>query len=344
MTKLSKFTVAVAAVLGLSGAALAQDTMTLRFGAFIPATNNGVKHGDTIFIQELAKLTNGRVKVEHYPAQQAGKAREALALVRSGAVDIYGLGTAYFSADAPLWGLLEAPNMIEKVCDGTRAMREIDQPGGILWEAMYKPLGIRVLARQVYPPYGPSASHRKITKVEDMVGLKMRNAGGLMARTVAALGAVPVALTGPEVLQSLQRGTLDSWMGAYSSVRDFEYWKIAKNGATGFSMGTPGIFAAISESKFQAMPKDIQDALLEAGRRAEENFCQFMEKDEESAIKALQTESYGMHIHTWAPDQVAELAQKSSSVLNDWVKDLDARGVPASDALKAYLAAIKKVR
>lgn len=341
MKYLNTLALAIAAALGLGGGASAQD-ITLRMGTFIPATNNGVTQGDQIFMDEVARLTNGKVKIEYYPAQQAGKAREALDLVRNGAVDIYGLGTAYFSADAPLWGLLEAPNLIKNVCDGTRAMRAVGEPGQILWRTMYEPLGIRILSHQVYPPYGPSASHKPITKVEELVGLKVRNAGGMMERSTAALGAIPVSLTGPEVLQALERGTLDSWMGAYSSVRDYEYYKLTKYGVTGFSLGTPGIFAAISESRFQSLPKDVQDALIEAGKTAEEHFCSFMEKDEADAIVALQTPEYGMTIYTWTPEQVAEMSAKTKDVVEGWLADLEARGVPARKAMEEYVAAIGK--
>jgi TRAP-type C4-dicarboxylate transport system substrate-binding protein len=123
-------------------------------------------------------------------------------------------------------------------------------------------------------------------------------------------------------------------------VRDYEFYKVAKFGATGFSMGTPGMFAAISETKFQSFPEDIQNALLEAGRAAEENFCSYMDEDEAKSIEVLQTPEYGMTIHTWTPEQVAEMAEKTSSVLSGWVADLEERNIPAGDALKAYKAAI----
>ncbi len=343
MKRLSKLLVAAGIGVGIAHSAMADDAITLRMGTFIPAKHNGVTQGDDIFTQKVAELTKGKVKIEFYPAQQAGKAREALDLVKAGAIDIYGIGTGYFSnSDVPLWGLLEAPNLVKHVCDATRAMREVGKPGGILWDKQYKPMGIRILSYYVYPPYGPSASHKPITKVSDLQGLKMRNAGGLMERTVAALGGTPVAITSPEVMQALERKTLDSWMGAFSSVRNYEYFRYGKYGATGFSMGTPGIFNAMNEAKFQSLPKDIQDALVEAGRAADEHFCAFMDTDEAQTIKDLQTDKYGMEIYTWTPEQVAKMEGMTADVVSKWIKDLEARGIPAGDAMKAYKAALGK--
>ncbi|WP_108262424.1 TRAP transporter substrate-binding protein [Mangrovicoccus ximenensis] len=320
--------------------AMSQE-VKLRLGTFLPASVNGTIHGTQVFIDELSKLTEGRAEIEFYPAEQAGKSREALELVRVGAIDIYELGTGYYSSsDVPLWGLLEAPNLVQKVCDGTRAMRAVGDPGGIVWQTQYEPLGIRILSYYVYPAYGPSASNKQITEVSDLEGLKLRNAGGMMERTVSALGGVPVGITGPEVVQALQRGTIDSWMGAYSSVRDYDYWRDADYGVTGFSLGTPGIFAAISERKFQSLPEDIQTALVEAGKAAEESFCAFMEEDEAKAIEELQTDDYGMEIYTWTPEQVEELSSVTSGVVDAWVADLEKRRIPAGDALEAYKAAL----
>lgn len=321
--------------------AMADDTIKLRLGTFIAANVNGSNEGSLVFVDELSRLTDGRVEVEFYPSEQAGKSREALELVKAGAIDIYELGTGYYSgSDVPLWGLLEAPNLVKSVCDGTRAMRALGDPGGILWETQYEPLGIRILSYYVYPAYSPSASNKKITEVSDLKGLKLRNTGGMMERTVSAFGGVPVGITGPEIIQALQRGTIDSWMGAYSSVKDYEYYPYADYGVTGFSMGTPGIFAAISEKKFQALPEDVQTALIAAGKKAEENFCAYMDRVEAESIEALQTEEYGMEIYTWTPEQVAELDEISSGIVSEWVEDLEARGIPAQAALEEYRAAL----
>lgn len=332
--------VSAASVMLLSSVtATAEESITLRMGDFIPAKHNGVVEGDNVFISEVKRLTQGKVNIEFYPAQQAGKAKEALDLVKYGAIDMYGLGTAYFGADIPLWDMLQAPNLVKSTCDATRAMRAVGDPGGILWDTMYKPHGIRVLSYFVYPPYGPTGSRVEIKSLDDLQGLKLRNAGGLMERTVVALGATPVGITSPEVLQSLQRGTLDSWLGSIDAVLNYKFYEAAKYGVTGFSFGTPGIFMTINEAKFQSLPNDIQNALVEAGKTAEENFCAFADRTEESSMATLQSE-HGMTFHTWSDADVAKMNELTSSVLTDWVKDVEANGVPAGEALKQYKAAL----
>lgn len=331
-------TLGVAAmVIGASTAVSAQDKITMRLGTFLPATHFGVTEGSNIFIAEMEKAVGDKVNLEFYPGQQAGKAREALELVRNGAIDMYELGTGYFSSsDVPLWGLLEVPNLVHSVCDGSRALRAVGQPGEVVWASQYEPLGIRILTNYVYPPYGPAGSRKEIKSVADLEGMKLRNAGGLMERTAQAVGGVPVALTSGEVMQGLQRGTLDSYLGAYSSVQSYEYNRYAPYGVTGFGMGTPGIALAINEAKFQALPKDVQDALLAAGQAAEEHFCAYADKSEAEAIASLQTGEFPMTIHTWTAEEVAQLTEMTADVVGNWIADLQSRGIPGEQALAEF--------
>lgn len=334
------FAAVTAAFLIPATAATAQDTMTLKLGTFLPSTHFGVTQGTDIFMEEINRLTDGKVEIEFYPAEQAGKAKQLLELVRVGAIDIAEIGTGYVSSDdIPLLGVLEVPGIVEKVCDGTHASRAIGDPGGIVYENAYKPLGIRVLSYYVYSPYGPAGSRMPVETVEALEGMKLRNAGGLMELTVAALGGVPMKLTSPQVLTGLQRGTVDSYLGAYLSVEAYEYYLYAKYGATGFSMGTPGIFAVMSESKYQSLPEDIRSALDEAGMMAEEHFCAYSDANEARAIQELQDE-HGMEIHTWTPEQVEQLTEKTAQVAEDWVASLEARGIPAEQTLADFKAAL----
>lgn len=318
---------------------IAEDAIKLRMGTFLPATHFGVTEGSNVFMAELEKLVGDQVDVEFYPASQAGKAREALDLVSAGAIDMYELGTGYYSSsDVPLWGLLEVPNLVKSPCDGTRALRAVGQPGEVVWNTHYAPMGIRVLTNYVYPPYGPAGSRVEVTEVADLEGLKLRNAGGLMERTARAVGGVPVSLTAGEVVQSLQRGTLDSYLGSYSSVETYELNRHAPYGTTGFGMGTPGIVLAINEDKFQSLPADVQDALIKAGQVADDHFCAYAGESEERAKADLQKSEYPMTIHTWTPEQVTQLTEMTANVVGDWVTDLEARGITAGKALEQFTA------
>lgn len=339
-TSVTKIVFATACLFAFAGATYAQDQIKLKVAHFVPATHPGVVYGTDVFMKAAKAATDSKVQFEFYPAQQAGKAKEFLDLLKTGVVDIAEIGTGYFSSDKmPLLGVIEMPGLVKSVCDGTRAVRAVGEPGGPLYEGDFKPFGVRVLSFYVYPPYGPSASLKPINSVEDLKGLKLRNAGGVMGLSTVTVGAVPVGITSAEVFEALERGTLDSMMSSYLTVKDYELNKAAKYGVTGYSLGTPGIFAMISERKFQALPQDVQDALAEAGKKAEESFCAYADSTEASTIEDLQKNG-GMEIHSWSDEDKAKLDEMLTNIPKEWVKTLDGRGKPASATLKGFRAAL----
>src|ERR1700748_1950098 len=94
--------------IGLLGLALtgsntfAQSKITLRFADALPATHLFTATVAKPWMDEVTKATNGAVTVEHYPAEQLGKAKDMLSLVQSGVADIAFVTPIYISDKLPL--------------------------------------------------------------------------------------------------------------------------------------------------------------------------------------------------------------------------------------------------
>lgn len=324
-----------------TGIALAADTVTLKLGTHLTANAPGVVEGANILMDVAKKKSNGEIKFEFYPAEQAGKAAQMFDLVRAGAVDVGDTASAYVSSDKlPLLGLMELPGLASNTCSVSRALFKLGAPGGPIYEGDLKPAGVRILAYLPYPPYGPSASRKEITKVDELKGMKIRSAGGLMELSLQKLGAVPVKMASPEVYQALSKGTVDSVLFSFLSVKDYDLNSVAKYGTTGYSFGTPGDIMVISERKFQSLSKVQQDALVAAGHEASEHWCNYLDRAEVKNIADMRAS--GMNIYTWSKGDVAQLKAATADVSADWAKKLDARGKPASKALEAFKAALSQ--
>ena len=335
-----KIVAAAALALAASGAALAQQATKLRYGTHLGPKAPGVLEGVNFFAEQVKTLTKGSVEIEVYPSEQAGKALQMFDLVRSGAVDVGSIASAYISSDkSPLLGIMEIPGLAKSVCGISTVLAKHALPGGVIYETELKPAGMRLLAINPYPPYGPAASRSPISKIEDLKGMKMRVAGGLMELSAQKLGGVPVKLPSTEVYQALQRGTLDTVLFSFLSVKEYDLATVAKYGATGYSWGTPGDTILISERRLASLPKEQQDALIEAGRRTTEHWCKYVD-EKEAAFKA-DAVTAGMTIHTWTPAEVARLNDLIADVPSEWAKTLDGRGKPASKLLQQVRAEMK---
>ncbi|QLH13041.1 TRAP transporter substrate-binding protein DctP [Paracoccus pantotrophus] len=333
--KFSNRMAAACCLVGLcAGMAQAED-VTLRFGTLIAASAPGVTEGANVFKRIAGELSDGSVNVQVFPGEQAGKVTQTLDLVQSGALDIGVLTSALYSSDRlPLMGLLELPGVSASLCEVAGAMVDLSAPGELIYENDLVPNGIRILAYMPYPPYGPAATRVPVDDIEDLKGLRLRNAGGLMEYTTAALGGVPVRMSAPEVYQSLQRGTIDGVLFSFLSVKSYDLASVAKHGATGFSFGTPGDLVIMSERRFQSLAPEQQEALVEAGRQTSQHWCEYVQKSELEDMAEMR--EAGMDIHTWTPEQVEQLTEVTASVSKTWAETLDARGVPGTEALAAF--------
>ncbi|MCW2239839.1 TRAP transporter substrate-binding protein [Azospirillum canadense] len=327
--------------MGFAGLASAQEVTKLKYATHLASTAPGVVEGSNVFINATEELSGKSVKIQLYPAEQLGKAREMFDLVKSGAIDVGTVSTALVSSDKlPLMGVLEAPGLATNACSVVNALFALGAPGGPIFEGDFKSTGVRVLAYFPYPPYGPAASRGPITKVEDLHGLKMRNAGGLMEYSVVKLGGVPVKMGSPEVFTALQRGTIDTVLFSFLSVKELDLSSIAKYGTTGYSFGTPGDLLIISERKFASFPKAQQDALVAAGKKASDHWCAYVDQTEAKNIADMR--AAGMSIYTWTPDDIAKLNKLTADVAKEWASALDSRGKPGTKVLEGFKAAMKQ--
>lgn len=335
----SRILIAATLVFSMGSTAFADNIVKLKFGSHLPANHPGVTEDAAIFMKTAKELSNNTIDFDFYPAQQAGKANQMFDLVKAGAVDLGAISSSVVSTDKlPIMGLWDVPGLVKDTCSIVKAMLVLGAPGGDVYEKGFKPNGVRALGYEPFPPFGLQ-SRVPIKSIDDLKGLKIRAAGGFTELAVQKLGGVPVKMAAPEVFQSLQRGTVDASIFAFLSSKSYDLPSIARYGATGFGFSTGGNLLMISERKFQSLSADQQKALIEAGKKASENWCKYADQTESKDIEEMRAN--GLDIHTWTPDEVAKLKSTLADLPTEWAKSLDARGLSGSLVLEKYIQAVK---
>jgi TRAP-type C4-dicarboxylate transport system substrate-binding protein len=322
----------------LSGQAQAQEKIKLRVATFLPATHFQIANGSNVWMDEVKRLTNGRVEFEYYPAEQLGKAAKLMELMQAGAIDVAEVAPAYVTEQLPLVGVLEMPGLVPGSCAGAKALRALAEPGGTIYESDFKSSKVRPLTFFIYPPYKLFTTPKPVEKVEDFQGLKLRTSGGVMELATNKLNAVSVRLSAPEVFDSLSRGTIDGVFYSSLSLRDAHLQTVAKYGAFGFNFGAPSVIISMSDAKFNSLPQDIQDALVKAGPVADQSYCSYVDKNEALVTEAIAKE--GLQITTFNDDEKKRLGELLSAVGTEWAARLDAKGRPGAKALEDFRAAL----
>ncbi|MDN3519776.1 TRAP transporter substrate-binding protein DctP [Aquisalimonas lutea] len=311
---------------------------TLRFADWLPTSHYVVEEGIQPWMEDVEEASDSSIKFDYYPAEQIGDASEMLSLVRSGVADVVHLSPAYLSDKLPLSGVAELPGLFERVCDGTHAVQQLLTPGSEVHETEYAERGVRVLWAHTYEPYRIVTVDPPVRTMEDLSGLRIRSAGGSMSTTARNVGAVPMDMTGPEMLQSMQRGTLDGTFAPLLSLYPFDLQTVLNYITTDGSMASFVSVYAISERAWNELDAEQQAVLEETSRAAAQRTCEWIDTASEQIVERL--ESDGLEAVEMEPGDLEELNRGLEKARAEWVETMEDSGRPASEVLSTFNDAV----
>jgi len=329
-----RFPLLLAGILACGSVSAAEvEPITLKFAEWLPTTSFATEHGANPFMAKVEELSNGKMKFDFYPAEQLGRGSESLTLLQTGVADIANVSPAYISEKFPLSGVVELPEIVKNSCSAAESFYEMARPGGVIYEAEFKKHGIRPLWVGNMGRYRILTSNTNISSLDDLVGLRIRTAGGPMAITAAELGSSPVRMQGSDVLTSLTRGTLD---GVYFPVRgtlDYGLAPALDQLIPNLSVGSFGLTYSISDRVWGDLSKQQQDILIEAGKYAMQTYCKYVDNSEPEIIKILENE-HGVTQVFLSDSDLSKAKSKLKNVYDEWAESLEKRGLPARKAME----------
>lgn len=323
--------------------ATSASAQTLRVADSLPSNHIIHQIATKPFIEAVERLSQGKVKLQHFPGEQLGKAKDLLMLTQSGVADIGYVGPSYQSDKMPLSSALELPGSFADDCQGAKALYALTHNGGFLEKNEFTPNKVVPLVTMVLPPYQILlASNKKVATLKDLAGLKVRSAGGAMDFMVKSLDMVPVRMTPPEVYESLSRGTVDGAIFPYQSANSYGFANKIKTGTYKENFGTVVLTYSIGLAKWQALPEATRQILTKAGQEVSLSACKRFTVAEADALK--KTTASGMQPLVLSAADDAALTGIFARVATDWAASLDRRGKPGTQALAAVRKALAEAK
>lgn len=320
-----------------AGAAMAQD-VTLRVADSLPVGHYIAENLLMPFLEDVKKTTGETVGFDYFPAQQLGKAKDMLSLTQTGVTDIGYIGASYLADKLPLSSVAQLPGTFNSACEGTMAYWEIAKPGGVLDKAEYAPESVRALMVLALPPY-QLFSAKEMTGIESIKGQKIRTSGGSQALAMTKLGGIPVQMSAPEAREALSRGTVDAIVFPYGSIQPYDLAPHLKTATEGLNLGSFVLSYMISQSKYDSLSPEVQQALTEAGERATQHACAAI--DGMVDVDKQKIAEQGVQFVTLPDADVAEISSMLDSVGSEWAADMDGRNKPGTEVMKAFMDALK---
>lgn len=333
------FSAALAALALAPFPVLAQQAVTLKIADFQPMTTPRVQVIRQ-WTEDVEKRSQGKIKFRYFPAESLLKASEMFEGVRTGVADVGVWVQAYNPAVSPLSALFTLPGVSPKFGPAVRAANELIVSGNFPYfrDELDKLGVVPVFAWGVADQ--EMISTKPVNNLAMLKGLKIRVIGREWPQLISQFGGTPVAMPWPEVYEALSRGTLDANVGFIVADRDSKLYEVAKY-HTKVNLGSPaGPLVIINKKVWDGLSKEQQQIMRDAGAAAGQRLAEVYRKQYDEVVKEL--ESHGVKFFGWDAADQQKLHAAMSALWGQWAKSLDAKGAPASEALKRYLDLQKK--
>jgi len=220
---LRSFAFGLAASLAMSCAALAQD---MSMGNVNPP-RHGTSQAAQQFIDKLAELSGGKLKVTHHHSGALGGEREVAQQIQLGAVDFGPITTAPLSTLVPELSVFQLPYIFRdydhvfKALDGSDTLTKYYD--GVLDKKGFKLVGF--IAAGYRGIYG----HHPINSINDVKGKKVRvQEDKILVATFKALGMISTPIAFPEVATALQTKVIDFAEGGVNTFYHNKFYDLVK--------------------------------------------------------------------------------------------------------------------
>ncbi|CUH80746.1 TRAP transporter substrate-binding protein [Tropicibacter naphthalenivorans] len=334
---MKKTTVALGAILAVMGplAASAQE-VTLRLSHWVPPTIAPASKGINPWAEAVMEASEGRIKIDIFPAQQLGKAPDHYDMAVQGIVDLSYVNPGYTAGRFPIYALTEIPFMADDSVAASKAIHEWYLANGA--EAEMSDVKICFVH-----PHAPGALHTQenVTSPADLKGKNIRPAHATMARFVSLLGGGPVQVPAPEVREALSKGTAEGVTFPWGAQYDF---KLTEEVPVHLDM------PFYLSSQLLVMNKGSYDRLSDANKAVIDDHCnldwsgkvsQGWADDDMAARERLMADD-AQTFNTPTEAEVAAWREASMPLFDEWKAAVTAKGGDADAILDAYKAALDK--
>ncbi len=303
---------------GLSAVSAAETPIVIKFAHGDPPDPVfGPAHGDAVTFKNLVEsASNGRLKVEIYPANQLGSEREQLEAVKMGTVEMCNVSEGSVPGIFPEILVLGIPYLFESA---PLAWKVLDGPfGRDLMEEMRKKTGVRTLTITENGYRNFTNRVRAIHKPEDMKGMKMRTMENpAHMEMVRALGASPTPVAWAETYTSLQQKVVDGQENPVSLIVAMKFYEVQKYLTLDGHLYSID-FTFMNDAFFQKLPKDlrriVEDSAVASGlvHRGMQQYT--------SAIGVDELIKKGMEVYVPTPAELDSFAKATQPKVVEWVK------------------------
>ena len=246
--------------------AKAQQVFTIRCHSFSsPTALDHTLHLDR-WAERVGQQSQGRIKVEMYPAMQlGGQPRDLPQQLEDGLVDMIWTVPGFTPGRFMGTEGLEMPFMNTGL-SATESVAAYEYVTKNLADTEYR--GIKIISIHATDRALIHTSRRPIRTLEDFRGLRLRVAGRFIGEAVTALGATPVGIPLGGVYEATARNQVDGFLINWAITHPFRLYEVAKHHSEpkgGLFQGM--LLTLMSQRSYTRLPAELR-AVIDANSGA----------------------------------------------------------------------------
>lgn len=307
----------------------ATKTIELKFATPFSPKHTMQKKVFEPWAEKIEKMSEGRMTVTFFPGGALGKAPDIYNLTEKGIADIAYNLQDYTPGRFPLTSVFELPFMISTAEKTSRAMWKVFEESPEFQKEYKK---VKTLALFCHPAGGFNTISKQVLSLEDFKGLKVRTASAYVTKALKLMGAVPVNMPITETYTALERGVVDGTVLPWEGSFVFKLADLLKFG-TETNFYTMTMMVVMNQRKYDSLPEDLKKIIdettgmamsAEAGRIYDVTNEPFKKMCLDKGMKAMQ----------FPPEEKAKLVELTLPLRNEWIKEMESRGLPGKDIYK----------
>lgn len=334
---------AVSIVLMTTAVAQAQQSINLTIASSHATTFPPVGMMQSFFKPEVDRLLEkGGNKYQIRWKEAYGgtlyKVADTMEAVRDGITDIGYVGTLWEGDTMPLSNLTFATpfstgnmtmqsNLMDKLVRENPAVRKE-------WEDN----NIKYLGPIVTESYDLWTT-KPVKSFADLKGRRLQ-APGSAARWLQGTGAAAVDGGFPAFYTNIQTGVTEGAVSYFSGIQSVRVYEVATH-ITEVNFGSMFLGGVgITLDRFNKLPKEVQDALVEAGKAYGGRLIDENKRRYDEARKIMT--AAGTTISTLSPAERKKWVEALPNIAKEWATGLEAKGKPAGKVLSSYMEELRK--
>jgi len=309
------------------------QTVTLRYSNFFPAPHRNSILAEE-WCKEIEKRTNGKVKFNYFPGATLTPAAQTYDSVEKGIADVGLSVLGYTMGKFPLTEVTDLPLGSQTGMLATKMNNAYYQK--------FKPKEFDGTQVMFLSGHGPGLLHtakKQVTKLEDVKGMKIRGTG-LSAKIIQHLGGAPVGMPMTETYDAISKGVVEGVLAPFEAMKGWKLGEVCNFTVLDYGASySTDFFVVMNKAKWNSLPADVKQIIQKVNEEWIEKQGKVWDEIDQEGKQLMSAQ--GKKITALSKEEDAKWVKAVRPILDEYVAQAKAKGLPGDEALKFCLDYIK---